>query len=102
MNKIDSIKEIMDNFDFEKVHRVMRALGWEWRDFGTPTIEEIKKVAEELLNDTIALNHGRLGGGFRTELYDNDYLGLSFVVEDYDNRLVLIKEMDTKIKVRGK
>lgn len=48
----DQIKIIMKEFDFEKVNRAMTLLDWQWFGVGrVPTIEEIKEVANRLLND---------------------------------------------------
>ena len=51
-NKI--IKNIMQNFDFERVHRVMIFFNWWWSPHnGVPTIKEIKQQAQQLLGDVL-------------------------------------------------
>ena len=41
--------EIMDNFDFEKVHKCMQALNWRYYD-GEPDLDKLKYIAESLIN----------------------------------------------------
>jgi len=47
------IKRIMKHFDFEKVHKCMVALNWEWgfRGSGVPSIERLREHAENMLHD---------------------------------------------------
>ena len=48
-----AIREILEEFNFAKVNRVMLALGWTWHHIGrTPEIGELKKMAERLLTET--------------------------------------------------
>lgn len=46
------IDEIMDNFDFNRVAKAMKALEWEWHDAfeGVPTESEIRMQARYMLN----------------------------------------------------
>lgn len=81
---------IMENFDFEKVHRVMVALDWKWLGL-IPTLEQIKSQARELMMEFVIaptdvdgeqfVSIGR--GGFVARLSGTDYgiLSLEFVVE---------------------
>ena len=46
----EMIQEILDNFDFEEMYKVMVFLDWNWFDNEVPTIEELKNKAKELLN----------------------------------------------------
>lgn len=50
-------KEVLDNFDFEKVHRVMVFLNWTWstkkKKDKIPSIKKMKKHADRLIEDTI-------------------------------------------------
>lgn len=45
------IDEILAKFDFNKVHKLMRILGWERFGVGIPSAKEIKKTATGLLTD---------------------------------------------------
>ena len=46
----------MDNFDFRKVHRVMKMLNWKWAhsDNGVPKEYELRNHAREDLNRVLA------------------------------------------------
>lgn len=52
------ITEILEEFDFEKVHQVMTFLKWEWRDLGVPSVDtiksEVKSQIERCIKDAIA------------------------------------------------
>ena len=48
------IDEIMDEFNFAKVHKTMVALDWKWAvtsNNKVPTMDELRKEAERLLRD---------------------------------------------------
>lgn len=45
----EMIDEIMDEFDFERVHKTMEALNWQWRDEGIPDIPTLRKAARSQL-----------------------------------------------------
>lgn len=62
-----SIEEIMNRFDFEKVHQYMVATGWKWWD-QVPEMEDLRQTALRLLveaqmdaNDVTSVGTG----GFR-------------------------------------
>lgn len=48
-------KEIMQNFDFDKVHKVMEFLDWKWygTENGVPTTFELVKEVKDRLNELI-------------------------------------------------
>ena len=87
----EKIEQIMENFDFEKVHKAMVALELEWY-FGLdgsriPSVEELKKKAGELLSNVDDLICGDYAvssfyGGFEAK-YDDGCLSLSFIVEEW-------------------
>lgn len=93
---IKDIEDILDEFDFEKVKKVMDAL--EWTYFDSPdskiTISELRKMARRLL--TIVYNEKTSEytftacGGFEAErwMFPGDtkkYLTLKFVVAEWTN-----------------
>lgn len=44
------IEDILEQFDFKTVHKVMKDLDWEWYNSdGVPTIKELKEAAKEKL-----------------------------------------------------
>lgn len=91
--QIQSINEVMDNFDFERVEKVMNCLEWGWGfENQIPDIHEIRRFARQLLADTIIglsnlIEDKRLSlssGGFTATAYRDDSLSLSFVVEEWE------------------
>ena len=98
------IKEIMDNFDFDRVERAMEALNWKWRG-QTPTLYDLREEAERLLRGAA---ESRLGtfknehpdvaiinatGGFEARAYCNEDktkitgLDLAFIVTSWDSSI---------------
>lgn len=84
------ITDIMEDFDFEKVRKVMLMLDWKW-DIGNgemtvPSVYRMTKKAEQLLRDA-AKDYGKKdhhtisSGGFTATLYE-DMLTLSFELEE--------------------
>lgn len=92
---METIDDIMDNFDFDEVHKAMTLLGWRWyvpknRSFEIPTINEIKRRARSLLEDAYNSDkdlYSTATGGFeatKTVEDDSINLSLSFVVASWD------------------
>lgn len=46
----EKIENILDNFNFEEMHKVMTFLNWTWYNDKVPTIDELKEKAKALLN----------------------------------------------------
>lgn len=99
----DNIDEIMDNFDFDKVHKVMEVTGWQWAsrdDMNTmyqPEVSDLRTRARQLMRgaveEMLARGEKKWGtetGGFRVECW-NDCddgridLRLDFIVESWNN-----------------
>lgn len=84
------VQDIMEDFDFQKVHDVMEQLDWKWAmsKNGVPTIDEMKHEAKRLLIDACVERTCVSTGGFRAvyeECSQGDpdpYIGLEFIVED--------------------
>ena len=75
------IKDIMENFDFIKVYKVMEYLKWEWYGCnGVPSIYLLFNKAEALLKEAYAKNTTIAYGGFMASM-ENGSLSLSFVLE---------------------
>ena len=96
MSMHDEIEEILDNFDFEKVKKVMDALEWKYWDSegDTVSIYELRRMARNLLKDVYnAANSDHWfggSGGFEVErwMYPGEtkkYLYLKFVVAEWNN-----------------
>jgi len=101
------INEIIEEFDYIKVHECMVALNWKWGSvvnhyygggavYETPDIETMKqatidnlfKIVEELENNPIdTTQYYSSSGGFRYELEKENkrivYVNMSFVVTDW-------------------
>jgi hypothetical protein len=88
------VDTIMDDFDFAKVARTMKFLGWEWaipdgdRIFllsHIPNEAVIRKRARELLISAIDLGDSGVceTGGFEARR-DGEFLSLTFKLEDSD------------------
>ena len=97
------IDDIMDNFNFNKVRKVMKHLNWKWAlsENGVPEVYELKETARRLLNECLyeMIMHGEdswsiATGGFAaratnykgSEESEDSSIGLklSFKVEDWD------------------
>jgi hypothetical protein len=96
----DTIEDILDNFDFDKVKKTMDALHWLWYDtIGVPEIADLRKHARSLLTqvgDKVTQNKEMQAeaitgsGGFRAAAYrylddDKIYFRLAFEVTTWDN-----------------
>ena len=77
----------MDWFDFDKVHRAMKALRWEWADAEEkiPCQGEIREKARGLLVDAIEDGVCVSSGGFKaTYIPVEGFLKLEFIVSEWD------------------
>jgi hypothetical protein len=95
----DIIMDCLDEFDFERVHKVMTFLDWTWADSTeVPDILALRRNCRKYLQEVVrgALERKDEGGefimgsgGFRYEskLYEDGFLWLrmSFTIEDWDN-----------------
>jgi hypothetical protein len=93
------IEDIVDEFDFETVKKVMDFLEWEWftADDGVPRIGELRKKARTLLGQVafkvlvsteVEAESYISTGGFRASAYkfeDKVKFRLTFELAEYDN-----------------
>lgn len=79
----EEIDEIMDNFNFNRVHIAMTAVKWDWWEKGVPEIPDLRKMARKLLKKTIKEKGYVRSGGFEAVYEDGD-LELLFVLDRYD------------------
>lgn len=85
MISVNDIEEIMDEFDFEIVHRTMRALDWKWAGSdGTPTIGDLRRMARELLKDLIKNKYEVTGSGGLYAYRMGATVGLRFELTSYE------------------
>lgn len=91
----EQIAAVLGAFDFEKVHRVMVTLEWIWTtcDDKTPTLEQLKEGARELMavaRKECIENDGRAcrmaTGGFYAKVSDHD-VQLGFRVTESERHL---------------
>jgi len=84
----DAIDNIMDNFKFEQVRKVMELLDWEWAgtEEGVPTIPELRREARRLLKMSFEEKTNVSTGGFHVMYESNDdgeFIQLMFAVEEW-------------------
>lgn len=80
---------ILENFNFEKVHTHMKYTKWTWHngegEDGVPTIEQLKETAQYLLLQVIpnGMEYGQVAtGGFQALKFPWG-LSLNFCIERY-------------------
>ena len=81
----EQIDNIMDNFDFSRVLKTMRALDWEWGSCGTehePDEAELRREARRLLKASWEHASTMACGGFWA-YFDDGVLRLHFTVADW-------------------
>lgn len=81
MTTADRINDLLDAFDFERVHRAMRALNWRWGlDPGeAPTVSDLRRCAR-LLRDAKPDDVTSTGGLYVERDKSGDY-ELSFRID---------------------
>lgn len=88
MNQQEMIDEIMDFFDFDKVHKVMTMLDWKWalnNGLEIPDKSIIRKHARRLLKEVLINKKNEeyyyiSSGGFKAT-WQYDELNLEFILE---------------------
>lgn len=86
-NKQEIIDEIMDFFDFERVHKVMEALNWTWTatNGNVPEVCQLRRQVRSMLNLLIDKNLESLEtGGFSVTKDSNGYIKCSFIVDSWE------------------
>tara|TARA_R110000772_G_scaffold68118_4_gene150921 strand:+ start:15041 stop:15337 length:297 start_codon:yes stop_codon:yes gene_type:complete len=93
-NREEKIAEVMEEFNFERVHLAMESLKWTWGESEeSPSIYKIIKTAEKYLNNAadkveIFGEYEIQFGGFRAESFYSEEEGfafrLSFILTEWD------------------
>ena len=82
----EQIDAILDNFDFEKVHKAMDALNWTYGDKEPVDVPELRKLARRLLKSVSNEDIRRIStGGFVAEKHHDKkgtILELKFCIDD--------------------
>lgn len=80
-------QKILDEFDFHKVRKAMKAVGWKWgvtrkgcHKLDLPTIDELKEQAIRLLQEVMTRDTTISCGGFEASKNDN-LLSLKFCID---------------------
>ena len=93
----NTIDFIISQFDFEKVHKMMVKVGWDWHLEGIPTVERLKERARQLLanaakerlgffkNENWEIGISCSGGGFMATAYCDP---LKREIEQFDLKFV--------------
>ena len=98
----ETIMDCLDEFDFDKVHKVMMHLNWTYSDCkDVPTVEYLRKqargylirVATEALERNTEYITGTGGFRYEAKLYEDEYttckrdlwLRMAFEIESWDN-----------------
>ena len=90
--------DIMNNFDFEKVHNAMNHLGWTWYPIGIPAVDNLRFAARERIESVIKSclldanpneEYYVSSGGLKATAIKDDYgqitfLELEFVLTSWD------------------
>ena len=77
--------EILGNFDWDKVRKIMELLDWKWVDHNSESVPSIGRIimrAEELCRNAYESKAVHQAGGFWAE-YEEDTLTLKFVLEEW-------------------
>lgn len=90
------LENVMDNFDFEKVHDVMVEMDWRWIPIGSgelkvPTVFQLKNSARRYLRRAFdgchTVGSGGLEASYHPPIDDEDpagFLSLKFILEEWD------------------
>ena len=81
-----NLEELIEGYNFQKIHSVMNFLNWNWYGKGIPSIENMKDCIRELYN--LAIQESNFDttfgtGGFSLKLYKDGSIYVWFTVCDY-------------------
>jgi hypothetical protein len=88
------IDEVIDKFNFEKVHVAMTALDWQWattadNGYAIPTLSRLKAMARVLLRKSVTDKQVGSGGLVATyhpkDKDEPEYFDLKFVLHQADS-----------------
>ena len=75
------VEEVLEAFDFERVHRVMESLSWTWANLDrVPTRAELASEARRLLAELDGSPGVHGSGGLRASYKDDGTLSLKFIL----------------------
>jgi len=94
-HQLNLINDVIEEFEFEKVHIAMTALDWKWiapngvitnQSMAVPTIARLKQTATQVLTSSIESGFAA-SGGFVAKYFnpgEPESFTLSFVLAEYD------------------
>lgn len=68
--------EIFEILDFDKIHKTMVELNWEWFDVGIPTVNQLKDALFELMSEAWGRRLSIGTGGFFVRYWPKDEDGV--------------------------
>ncbi|HVP18847.1 MAG TPA: hypothetical protein VMU36_07605 [Spirochaetia bacterium] len=75
------VEEVLEAFDFDRVHRVMESLAWTWANLDrVPTKAELAAEARRLLVELDGKPGVHGSGGLRASLKEDGTLSLKFIL----------------------
>ncbi len=75
------VDEVLETFDFDRVHQVMTSLGWTWANLDrVPTRAELVAEARRLLGELDGKPGVHGSGGLRASLKEDGTLSLKFIL----------------------
>ena len=92
INKKSIKKELIASLDFDKIHKIMKTLNWNWiPDNKIPTHSKLVLQAEELIDEVLdALENGKeeyvvATGGFEViGSKKENYISIRFIAEEWN------------------
>ena len=107
------VEQVLSNFDFDRVKKVMDFLKWEWAsqdgEFKIPNTYELIKFAKKELWNILERSYKTKEnlqttcGGFRVEIewYNNEcYLSLSFILTEWSEWSEKLNENEVQEEIR--
>lgn len=80
----EAIGQIMQNFDFDKVHRVMEFLDWKLANQDeVPTVSNLRDIASELLYYVAENKCSELSCGFAVDIDKDNFLTFDHATQKY-------------------
>ena len=78
------MKEILKNFDFQKVHDYMVKVNWTYYDSpNVPSVRRLRRLAGEMLRKTIGEKAAAITGGFTADENSLTFKHKGEIIETY-------------------
>lgn len=91
--KAERINEITHWFDFKKVAEVMKFLGWQWRDIGVPTEQDVKSYCI----NTVVNVYNKTLETHQPQSHNSAGFHISSIIEDDDTISISVKFILTEL-----